>query len=81
MAARRYNDLRVSGREQFFFGIYFASILVMMIVAQFFYPSILPETIMNRAAWSLMIGIPAGWAVAILIHKLINMKNRAYRPW
>jgi len=52
------------------FSIYLGSIIMMMVLAQFVYPSIASDALTIRATWSLMIGILSGWIVGFLVHRL-----------
>ena len=51
------------------FSIYLGSI-IMMGLAQFGFPSMAPDALTTRVTWSLMIGIPSGWMVGFLVHRL-----------
>ena len=66
--------------KDYLFSVYIGSIVMMMVLAQFGFPSIAPDTLISRGTWSLMIGIPSGWIVGFLVHKChINRKSHRSR--
>lgn len=54
--------------------IYMVSIIIMALLTQTGFPSMAPDTVIIRIAWSAMAGIPAGWFIAFLIHKLVMIR-------